>query len=106
MCIHGINFKQKFICANCFSLLSAPFSLPKIFGDGMVLQAAPDRAQVWGYLGGVTLSVTINIKCLSGYARQYTALNVRTKMFFGCHQQSLKLVYLLLLIHLPPVTSY
>ena len=57
---------------------SASLSVPKILGNGMVLQAAPDKAQVWGSLDGVDSQVTLNIQCQSGHAADYVALNVST----------------------------
>ena len=67
---------------NSVLLIPVPFSLPQFFGNGMVLQAAPERAQVWGYLGDVVaLSVSLNIRCQSGYNHNYTALNVSKNQF-------------------------
>ena len=55
---------------------SAGLSVPKIFGNGAVLQAAPDKAQVWGSLDGVDSQVSLNIKCQSGYTNDFVAQNV------------------------------
>ena len=42
----------------CFSL-----TLPKIFSDGMVLQAAPNLANVWGFLDGNSSPVNVHLDC-------------------------------------------
>ena len=55
---------------------SVGLSVPKIFGNGAVLQAAPDKAQVWGSLDGVDSQVSLNIKCQSGYTNDFVAQNV------------------------------
>ena len=69
-----INFK-------CFQdkrfCISAALTVPTLFSDGMVLQGAPGRAQVWGSLAGVDKPVSLNIKCQSGYLHNFTAINVR-----------------------------
>ena len=56
--------------------ISVGLSVPKIFGNGAVLQAAPDKAQVWGSLDGVDSQVSLNIKCQSGYTNDFVAQNV------------------------------
>jgi hypothetical protein len=38
--------------------------LPKIFSNGMVLQAAPTDAQVWGFLDGNTATVEMSVSCV------------------------------------------
>ena len=55
---------------------SVGLSVPKIFGNGAVLQAAPDKAQVWGSLDGVDSQVSLNIKCQSGYTNDFVSQNV------------------------------
>ena len=36
---------------------------PKLFSDGMVLQAAPIEANIWGFLDGDSESVTMDYSC-------------------------------------------
>ena len=73
--------KAKFFSPLLLLLLSlahftAALSVPKIFGNGAVLQAAPEKAQVWGSLDGVDSQVSLNIKCQSGYTNDFVAQNV------------------------------
>ena len=49
------------ILQSCYCL-----TLPKTFSDGMVLQAAPTEARIWGFLDGDTNSVTNDLTCNNG----------------------------------------
>ena len=49
------------ILKSCYCL-----TLPKTFSDGMVLQAAPIEARIWGFLDGDTTSVTNDLTCSNG----------------------------------------
>ncbi len=59
-------------------LSSLGLSLPKIFGNGMALQAEPSRAQVWGSFDGEG-EVLLALRCHSGASYDYVTENV------SCH---------------------
>ena len=54
----AINFIILITTPPCFGL-----TLPKIFSDGMVLQAAPNLANVWGFLDGNSSPVNVHLDC-------------------------------------------
>ena len=61
---------------------SSGLSLPKIFGDGMVLQAKPSQAHIWGK-ATLESSVHVNLKCESGLALDYKSTPVSSFGTFG-----------------------
>ena len=70
------------ITLSLFFFVTLPFSslglsLPKIFGNGMALQAEPLRAQVWGLFDGEG-EVRLAVRCQSGASYDYVAQNVST----------------------------
>ena len=49
---------------------------PKIFKDGMVLQAGPTPAILWGFLDGVANEVTLTASC--GFGPESTTITKKT----------------------------
>lgn len=54
---------------------SSGLSLPRIFGNGMILQAEPSQAQVWGSFDGAG-QVRLSLQCQSGASYEYIAEHV------------------------------
>ena len=46
-------------------------TLPKIYGDGMVLQGAPSESIIWGYLDEITEIVHLTVECDQRKSMQY-----------------------------------
>jgi hypothetical protein len=69
----AINFSLLVLVTLPF--FSSGLSLPKIFGNGMVLQAEPSRAQVWGSFDGAG-EVRLTLQCQSGASYDYVAQSV------------------------------
>ena len=54
---------MKLLIFTLFLGLSNAFTLPKIFKSGMVLQAEPTDAVIWGFLDGNTNPVDVSGMC-------------------------------------------
>ena len=54
---------MKFLLFALFLSYSNAFTLPKIFKSGMVLQAEPTDAVIWGFLDGNTNPVDVSGTC-------------------------------------------
>ena len=61
MTLLGVFLISSLILQSCYCL-----TLPKTFSDGMVLQAAPTEARIWGFLDGDSSSVTNDLTCSNG----------------------------------------
>ena len=61
----GLLSIMKLLIFTLFVGLSNAFTLPKIFKSGMVLQAEPTEAVIWGFLDGNTNSVGVYELCIS-----------------------------------------
>ena len=69
----GLNLTVLLLATLPFCL--SGLSLPKIFGNGMVLQAEPLQAQVWGSFDGAG-QVRLTLQCQSGASYEYIAEHV------------------------------
>jgi hypothetical protein len=54
---------MKLLIFTLFLGISNAFTLPKIFKNGMVLQAEPTDAVIWGFLDGNTNQVDVSGMC-------------------------------------------
>ena len=71
-----------FLFALCLGFSNA-FRLPKIFKSGMVLQAHPTDAVIWGFLDGNTNPVDISGDCsIKGEKFTFTKTYFPTKVIF------------------------
>ena len=59
----GLLSIMKLLIFTLFVGLSNAFTLPKIFKSGMVLQAEPTDAVIWGFLDGNTNPVDVSGMC-------------------------------------------
>ena len=59
----GLLYIMKLLIFTLFLGLSNAFTLPKIFKSGMVLQAEPTDAVIWGFLDGNTNPVDVSGMC-------------------------------------------
>ena len=59
----GLLSIMKLLIFTIFVGLSNAFTLPKIFKSGMVLQAEPTDAVIWGFLDGNTNPVDVSGTC-------------------------------------------
>ena len=59
----GLLSIMKLLIFTLFVGLSNAFTLPKIFKSGMVLQAEPTEAVIWGFLDGNTNPVDVSAMC-------------------------------------------
>ena len=55
---------------------SLGLTLPRFFGDGMVLQSEPASAQIWGSYVGGKAPVQVSVVCQSGVEFQQDAEQV------------------------------
>ena len=82
---------MKLLIFTLFLGLSNAFTLPKIFKSGMVLQAEPTDAVIWGFLDGNTNPVDVSGMC-SIKGRKFTV----TKNFVPKEVHSVSYVYAVL----------
>ena len=73
----GLLSSMKLLIFTLFVGLCNAFTLPKIFKSGMVLQAEPTEAVLWGFLDGNTNPVDVSAMC-SAKGNNFTV----TKTFF------------------------
>ena len=59
----GLLSIMKLLIFTLFVGFSNAFTLPKIFKSGMVLQAEPTDAVIWGFLDGNTNPVDVSAMC-------------------------------------------
>ena len=59
----GLLSIMKLFIFTLFVGLNNAFTLPKIFKSGMVLQAEPTDAVIWGFLDGNTNPVDVSAMC-------------------------------------------
>ena len=89
--IHHSNMKK--VIVNLFLLalvanIASGLRLPQFFGNGMVLQKAPERAQVWGWLEGAQGAVSAQIQCNSGEPTTVGADLVILKYFYNAQYKT------------------
>ena len=81
-----------FLFALCLGLSNA-FRLPKIFKSGMVLQAHPTDAVIWGFLDGNTNPVDISGDCsIKGEKFTFTKTYFPNKVIDDCIKTHFSLI--------------
>ena len=72
---------QSLLLTLCFAISNA-FILPKIFKSGMVLQAKPTDAVIWGFLNGNMNPVDFYLLCPSK-SKKIRKTYIPTKVRYG-----------------------
>ena len=62
----GVKMQLKAIVLTILIPASLGLTLPRFFGDGMVLQSEPASAQIWGSYDGGKALVQVSVVCQSG----------------------------------------
>ena len=60
---------------------SLALTLPELFSDGMVLQASPHSAHIWGKVNGTDGAVFVALECLGGVHSKSMAKMVKNLIF-------------------------
>ena len=73
---------------------NAVLKFPKIFQDGMVLQAGPTQANVWGFLeGNVLYDVKLEVECTDNHKETLTFVPNVVSSVMNKNRKKFKLVY-------------